>query len=226
MKSKVQEREKAIELRKKGYSYNEILQEVPVAKSSLSLWLKDLPLTESEKEYLHTRKDVNISRGRIKVAAILRDRRLKRDEIISKEAEKEYEGNKNDELFKIGVALYWAEGAKRNNYFAFSNSDYKMMRVMVCWIEKILNINRNNLHAYLYIHKLYAHENCEGFWSEKLTIPLTCFRKTTYKPTNKQVKKRPQYKGCLRIVVPKSAMLLKKMKVWQNMLAKEYMRPW
>lgn len=226
MKSKVQEKEKAIELRKKGYSYNEILHEVAVAKSSLSLWLKDLPLTQSEKEYLHTRKGGNISRGRIKVATILHEKRLKRDEIVRKEATDEYERYKKDELFKIGVALYWAEGAKRNTYFAFSNSDYKMMRVMVSWIEKIHEVKRNNLHVYLYIHKPYAHENCEGFWSEKLSIPLTCFRKTTYKPTNKQVKKRPQYKGCLRIVVPKSSTLLKKMKVWQNMLAKEYMRPW
>jgi hypothetical protein len=226
MKTKVHEKQIAVELRKKGYSYNDILKEVHVAKSSLSLWLKDLPLTESEKEYLHSRKDINISRGRIKVAAILRDRRLKREDIVCKEAVEEYERYKKDELFKIGVALYWAEGAKRNSYFAFSNSDYKMMRVMVCWIEKILDVKRNNLHVYLYIHKPYAHENCEGFWSEKLTIPLTCFRKTTYKPTNKQVKKRPQYKGCLRIVVPKSSVLLKKMKVWQNMLAKEHMRPW
>jgi len=30
-------KEKAINLRKKGYSYSEILEEVPVAKSTLSL---------------------------------------------------------------------------------------------------------------------------------------------------------------------------------------------
>lgn len=222
MKSKVQEKEKAMELRRSGYSYNDILKEVHVAKSSLSLWLKDLPLTSLEKEYLRKRKDKNISRGRIKVAAILREKRLKREDAVCKEAVEEYARYKKDELFKIGVALYWAEGAKRNSYFAFSNSDYRMMRVMLCWIENVFCVNRENLHAYLYIHKPYAHERCEDFWSEKLNIPLTCFRKTTYKPTNKLVKKRPQYKGCLRIVIPKSTYLLKKIKVWQNMLAKEY----
>ncbi len=227
MKSKVQEKERAIELRRKGYSYNDILKEVPVAKSSLSLWLKDLPLTSTEKEYLRTRKDKNISRGRIKVAAIFRNKRMKRDEVVCGEAVEEYDRFKKDELFKIGVALYWAEGAKRNSYFAFSNSDYKMMRVMLCWIEKIIVVPRETLHVYLYIHKSYAHERCEEFWSEKLNIPLQCFRKTIYKPTSKLVKKRPQYKGCLRIIVPKSSKLLKKMKVWQNMLAKEYtLRPW
>lgn len=227
MKAKVQEKEKAIELRRNGYSYNDILKEVHVAKSSLSLWLKDLPLTSNEKNYLRTRKNKNISRGRIKVAAILREKRLKREEIVFKEAVEEYERFKKDELFKIGIALYWAEGAKRNNYFAFSNSDYKMVEVMLRWVEKFSSVQRENLHAYLYIHKPYAHEKCEEFWSEKLNMPLTCFRKTTYKPTSKLVKKRPQYKGCLRIVVPKSTNLLKKIKVWQNMLAKEFtLRPW
>jgi orotate phosphoribosyltransferase-like protein len=49
MKKLVQEKEKAVELRRKGLSYKEILKQVPVAKSSLSLWLKDLPLTKDEK---------------------------------------------------------------------------------------------------------------------------------------------------------------------------------
>jgi transposase len=49
MKSKVREKEKAIELRRQGYSYKDILAQVPVAKSSISLWLQNLPLTAEEK---------------------------------------------------------------------------------------------------------------------------------------------------------------------------------
>ena len=36
-------REKAIALRKAGYSYNLILEQVPVSKSTLSIWLADVP---------------------------------------------------------------------------------------------------------------------------------------------------------------------------------------
>src|SRR5437016_6249903 len=35
-------REKAIALRREGYSYREIREQVPVSKSSLSLWLRDV----------------------------------------------------------------------------------------------------------------------------------------------------------------------------------------
>ena len=79
MNPKVREKERAIQLRKRGYTYNEILKVLPVAKSSLSLWLKDFPLTECEKQSLKKRVDKNISLGRIRAAAANRQNRLKKD---------------------------------------------------------------------------------------------------------------------------------------------------
>lgn len=45
-------KEKAIELREQGLSYNEILLQVDVAKSSLSYWLRNIKLTEEQKNRL------------------------------------------------------------------------------------------------------------------------------------------------------------------------------
>ena len=80
MNKKVQEKKKAIEMRKKGCSYKDILQEVDVAKSTLSNWLKNFPLTDDEKSVLKKRRDANISRGRIRAASVLRNNRLKREQ--------------------------------------------------------------------------------------------------------------------------------------------------
>lgn len=41
MISKIEEKQRAIELRRDGLSYNEILKLIPVAKSTLSVWLKN-----------------------------------------------------------------------------------------------------------------------------------------------------------------------------------------
>src|SRR6478672_126704 len=41
-------REVAVAMRKEGRSYREIREEVGVAKSTLSLWLRDVPLTEEQ----------------------------------------------------------------------------------------------------------------------------------------------------------------------------------
>jgi transposase-like protein len=47
--AKRDEREEAIRLRVEGrYSYSEILEQVRVSKSTLSLWLRDYPLTKEE----------------------------------------------------------------------------------------------------------------------------------------------------------------------------------
>lgn len=223
MKALVQEKEKAISLRKKGFSYNEILKEVPVAKSSLSLWLKDLPLTRQEKEALKKRKKAVVDRGRIRAAAVNHQNRLDRERVYLEEAREVFEKYKKDPLFHIGITLYWAEGAKRNNQFLFINSDPDMIHTIVEWLERYLGYSRYGMRFRLYIHKPYAHENLELFWMQFLETTKDQQVKTIYKPTGLGVKKRPDYKGCLRIEVPKSRHLLVKMKCWQRMQV-EYWR--
>jgi hypothetical protein len=222
MKSLVQERQLAIKLRRKGFSYKEIIQQVPVAKSSLSLWLKDLSLTENEKKYLKERRTANITRGRIRAATAHHKNKLQREHELFKIAKQEFDMFIAEPLFHTGISLYWAEGAKRNSTFMFTNSDSEMIHVMLLWLERYAKYPRT-AHGYrLYIHKPYAHEGCEEFWSEELGVSLVQFRKTIYKPTGKLVKKRPNYKGCLRIEVPCSTSLLLKMKFWINMLVEHY----
>lgn len=221
MRALVREKELAITLRKRGRSYREILATVPVAKSTLSEWLRDLALTQSEKKILRHRKDSNITRGRIRAAAALSTRRLEREKILFSEAEKEYENFKTDPLFAVGIALYWAEGSKRNSSFSFTNSDPDMVNLMLAWVECFLGWSRSIVKARLYIHKPYAHENCEGFWQKRISIPIENFQRTIYKPTGLLVKKRPNYKGCLRVHIDKVA-FLKKTLFWQSMLIDEY----
>jgi len=223
MKALVHEKERAIELRKKGYSYNEILKEVKVAKSSLSLWLKDSPLTADEKISLKKRKLGNITRGRIRAGATHRKNRLIRERGYYDEAKALFNKHGNKPLFHIGITLYWAEGAKRNNQFLFINSDPEMILCMVEWLESFLGYSRMELRYRLYIHKPYAHENLENFWMKLLQVTDEQFTKTIYKPTSLGIKKRPNYKGCLRIEVRKSRDLLCKMKFWQSMQV-EYSR--
>lgn len=221
MKAMVQYKAQATDLRRKGQSYKDILQVVPVAKSTLSSWLQHMPLTQSEKIALKDRRSANISRGRIKAAAALRERRINRERRIQDEAVYEYSRHKQDWMFRVGVALYWAEGSKRHGGFSFVNSDPDMMLFMVHWIERFLRVPVEQIKARLYIHKPYAQENCEHFWSVRLGIPTQSFQKTIYKPTGLLIKKRPNYKGCLRIVVDKKNLRLK-MLFWQNMMIDEY----
>jgi len=225
MKKLVHYRERAITLRKKGYTYKEIQIEVPVAKSSLSLWLKDLPLTKTEKAALKDRKDNQISRGRTKVAGILRQRRLNREKLHLEEARQLFNKYQSDPLFFTGIALYWAEGGKRTNQWQFINSDLDMQRVMLLWLLKYPEIKKSEIYFRLYVHKAYISENCEEWWQKQLRVTNNKFLKTVVKPSGLGIKKRPQYKGCLRIEVRNSKSLLNMMRFWQKMLIEQYQKP-
>jgi len=70
--TKIKEKERAIKLREKGFSYSEILKWIPVSKSTLSLWLKRVGLSKIQKQRLTEKK----------LAAALRGARAKREQKI------------------------------------------------------------------------------------------------------------------------------------------------
>lgn len=222
MKALVREREKAIAMRRMGHSYKEILAVVPVAKSSLSLWLKDLPLTSDEKKVLKKRTDSNISHGRIKAASAHRKNRIQREKeqfVVSKQL---FDVYSTDPLFHTGVALYWAEGAKRSSMFMFINSDIAMVEIMLLWIENFTDYTREDLGYRLFVHQAYAHKNYEKWWMETLHVSRENLKKIVYKPSKFVTQKRAGYKGCMRVEVPKSSVLLFYMKCWMPLMVEYY----
>lgn len=128
MLAKIEEKNKAIELRKQGLSYREILEKIPVAKSSLCLWLKSVKLAKSQKQRLTAKKLAGMKRG---WEARHRNRVLLTEK-VKNEAKGEISRLSERDLWLIGTALYWGEGDKEKNYrpgagIRFSNSDHNMI---------------------------------------------------------------------------------------------------
>jgi DNA-binding transcriptional MerR regulator len=211
MKSKFEERDKTQNLRRQGLSFREIREIVPVSKSSLSAWLRYLPLSTEEERQLEDRAKRNIDGGRERAAVSNRKKRIAREDVAKKEASVIFEKFKNDPFFVLGISLYWAEGAKRTSTFCFVNSDVSMVRFMIFWLDKYLNIPKNKVFLRLHSHEDFKTENYELFWSDSLQIPMSQFRKTSYKPNKHGVfKKNPNYKGCMRLDVGGGMPMLRK----------------
>jgi transposase-like protein len=103
---------KAIELRKLGKSYNEISRELGLHNSALSYWFNGL-LWSKEIESKNNQKYKQASRERI--IAVNAERREKYDLIYVKtktEALVEFELHKNNPLFVAALMLYLGEGSK------------------------------------------------------------------------------------------------------------------
>jgi hypothetical protein len=221
MYSKVQLKNMAIDLRKAGKSYNEILNEIPVAKSSLSVWLRDIELSAGQSSALNDRLKDRRAKGRLKTSIALRAGRIVRENRVYAEAEREFNLFIKDPLFSAGILLYWAEGAKKNNYFAFINSDPDMVCLMNKWINKFFPSEAQLITYRLFIHLPYKYENCEEYWASLLNVSVNDFYKTIYKPTPHMIKKNPGYKGCMRMCITRID-VLRKMIAWQKLIIKYY----
>lgn len=222
MKSRLKEKSEAISLRKQGFSYKEIMEQVDVSKSSLSGWFKHMELTDDENEALKKMAHENAYNGRARATVSNRERRMVREADAEAVARVTYETFKNDPNFKLGISLYWAEGGKRTSSFQFVNSDSSMVAFMVWWVQKYLGIQKSNIGIRLSTHADFKADKYEDYWSEALSIPLDQFRKTNYKPNRHGIyKKNPLYKGCARMEIGGGMALLRTVIGLQKILVEE-----
>lgn len=197
MKKKL--KKQAILLRKSGLSYNEIRRKIPVAKSTLSLWLKSIILNREQRKRLYTKQIEILSLG----PRSQKQRRAKEVSEIMQLAKKEVKLPLDHETCRLmGAALYWAEGSKGKN-LAFTNSDPHLILFFVLWIERIFKIKPEFLKARLNIYPQQNEFKIKKFWSELTKIPLHHFVKSFIKPLSTGYRKNNLYYGTIRIEVPK-----------------------
>ncbi|WP_097870205.1 hypothetical protein [Streptomyces sp. rh34] len=115
-------RAKARELRLQGMTYDQIQVELGCSKSSISLWVRDLP-----KPVRQRTREESSAIGRRGWEATLQRRDAERRAAKQKAAD-EIGIMTDRELFLLGVGLYWAEGSKSKPYrtqerVTFVNSD-------------------------------------------------------------------------------------------------------
>ncbi len=213
MKPHITLKNKAVELRKKGLSYNEIHKKIGVSKSSLSLWLKDIPLSLEHKKRLYTKQIEILARG----PNSQKERRIKEIESIIKEAKSEIKLPISLETLRLmGAMLYWAEGRKMKGMMELTNSDPLLILFFVSWLGKIFNIYAQDLKMRLNIYPQQDEGDLKKFWSELTGIPISNFGKSFVKPSNKFYKKNTLYYGTARIEVPKSVDKKHKIHGWIN----------
>ncbi len=200
---------------------------ISVAKSTLSLWLRNVGLAKRHVFSISEKKRLGALRG-----AESRNReRISLVHQILTEAEREIGVLSSRELWFVGIALYWAEGSKEKEYAVgsgvkFSNSDPKMIKLFIKWLVSICGVKRN-----LFIFEIYIHENSKNniekvkdFWACATSFPVDCFDRVYFKKhtIKKMYRKNTQdlYYGQLRVKVRASSILNRKIAGWVNGISK------
>lgn len=201
--------------KKKGYSYNEIREEIPVSKSTLSGWLHGIELSEKHKKRIRQKQEERWA-WNFDLAEWNRSKRQKEIAAIRVKAKQEIGQLSERELFIAGIMLYWAEGNKASTMTGVSNADPAFMTLMMHWFRKCISISEDRFRASIHYHIGQDYKKIEHFWSEITGIPLIQFRKPFCKPPGTGHRKHYLQWGVCRVYISSSADLLHQILGWKD----------
>ena len=167
VKSKDEEQAIARELRKQGWSYKQIAEELSVSKGSAYNWCHDIQLTP-EQELIN--KERQIQRGESNIGAQV-NRAKATEERRQFQEQGRIKALERNRLHMIGCMLYWAEGAKSNrNAIIFANSDIEMTLVFARFLREELDVPEDKLKVKIHCHTKIPEEveSLEQYWLNML----------------------------------------------------------
>jgi len=147
---------KAIKLRRKGYSINDIAKILRISESTASLWCRKIILTSKQKKNLEERTNKKLQKF-FKMVEKQKQDRTKIKNKIQREAEREIGGLSKRDLFIAGIALYWAEGFKHQSEgrIGFCNSDPAMIKFMINFLVSHFKIKTGEISPRLTINESF-----------------------------------------------------------------------
>ena len=187
---KVEERERARELRAQSWTLQEIADELGVSKGSVSVWVRDVDFEPRPRNRGH-------SGHKPHPLTLKKQAQL---EQCRQEAEVFCEGLTDRDLFIYGVALYVGEGAKtENSGLRMANTSAPIMAAFMTWLRRFFDIDELRLYARLYLHEGLDEDEAISFWSEIVGVPRSQFQ-STYRATPRGTHKRSKHvHGCLSV---------------------------
>ena len=179
-------REKSRKMRIEGFSLGNISKKLGIPKSTLSLWLKEMPKPEN---LFYTNQKEWMAKIRVLAADANKKKRQKMIEKISDEVRKDVEiwDLSSPQIQKAMLAtLYWAEGTKGRDVLQFANTDPHLMLLFVTMLRNNFELDQSKFRVRLHLHYYHREKEVKKFWSQLLNIPESQFNKTYRKHRSKE----------------------------------------
>jgi hypothetical protein len=201
-RGKVEEQNRARDLRAQGWTLGEICEELAVSKASASLWCRDVEIDEA---VLAERRRARFLRGnegarRRGPNALQRAKQAQIEEAAAEGRERV--GRMSDrELLLVGAALYAGEGSKTPGEVRFANSDPRMIAAFVVWLQRCFAVEIGAMRVRLYLHEGLDLAAANAFWSDLTGIPQAQFRKPYRAVPDPSIRRSKHPMGCPAIAV-------------------------
>ena len=165
-------KEKAINYRKRGYSYNMISERFGLAKGTLSDWLREIPYKPNEEVIRR------IKAGPAKAAELQHNKKVMDIIMMKKLARKEFGKLTKRDLWLLGLGLYLGEGSKLYEIIEVVNSDPEIIKIAMKWFREICGFSDKNFAPSVHIYPDNDIQKTIKYWSKITGVSKTQFRKT------------------------------------------------
>jgi hypothetical protein len=160
-----------------GASIKAIAARLEVSVSSVSAWVRDIPLTSAQVAALaHANPAVNRQRaGTATWAAVCRERRR------AWQQDGRARARAGDPLHHAGCMLFWAEGTKDRNKAILTTSDADMLRVFRRFLTECYDLpaERLTFSVNCFLGNGLSLQEIEDWWLDVLELPRSCLRAST-----------------------------------------------
>ncbi len=183
-RGKVEQQDKARLLRAEHRTLQEIADLLGVAKSSVSVWCRDIDVEIRRKQPVARRPHAQHVAKLAEIEAC-------------NEAGIERIGVLSDEAFLVaGVALYAGEGSKTDGKVTFANTNAEMMRFFCEWLRYFFVIDESRLRGRVYLHEGLDIDAAQARWAAVTSIPVSQFRKPYRAVADPTIRRTKHEFGC------------------------------
>ncbi len=164
-------RQRALKLRRLGYSYAIIKEKLPVSKSTLSNWLSHI-------EFRPNRRVLErIEKAKLKSALYKHKLKLEDVSLRKKEAAKEVGALTQRDLFMLGIGVYIGEGSKALEEIRIANSNPAIIKLALQWLRNFCKLEKKHFRITIHSYPDVNYKKALQFWSRETGLPLKQFTK-------------------------------------------------
>lgn len=181
MRISPQTKQRAIQLRFQGRSYNDIRKILGLrSKGTLSYWFKNLKLSAKAQQLLADKISLARERGLFRFNTLRTKAIQLENKKLRERGMRAIPKFSRQYLFLISVALYWGEGAqsernKNSLSLSISNSNPYIIALFLRFLREILEVKETRIKARIQVHPNIKKEKALKFWHKVTKLPIENF---------------------------------------------------
>jgi hypothetical protein len=201
-RGKIEQQNRARDLRVLGWTLTEICEEVGCSKASASLWCRDVEIDEAELDRRRRARNLAGNEGARRRGPNKLQRRKAAEIAEMQSAGRAEVGRLTDrDVMIAGIALYAGEGSKTPGEVRFANSDPRMIAMFVEWMRRCFGIDPAEMRLRLYLHDGLDLQAANAYWSELTGIPISRFRTPYRAVPDPSIRRSKHPMGCPAVCV-------------------------